>query len=357
MWQHVRRLFDLAAKLPHPPDDGLQLSKWLNHSIKDGLSSGEGLIWHVRDPRQQWKADRKGGGCEVVADNGIQDKRLLIQSGELVSSIRCMSRNGNTLSAVLRCAWDSGDLRILTRNDPVTASGAHISIVGHITTEELRHSLSEVDMANGFANRFLWVYVKRARLLPEGGTVRDEDLGPLAERLAGALHHGRGRTLIERDEAAGTFWRDIYAKLSVARPNLWGSITARAEAQVVRLALIYALLDCSEQIRMPHLEAALEVWRYADESVRCIFGDATGHPLEDTILEALRTAPKGLTRTELHDLFGRHQDKESVDRSLGNLARAGLVGGRQQPTRGRPRETWFATLPPALDPSFADQTP
>jgi hypothetical protein len=48
-----------------------------------------------------------------------------------------------------------------------------------------------------------------------------------------------------------------------------GAVTARAEAQ---LALIYAVLDGAALIARPHLEAALEVWRYCDESAAYIFG-------------------------------------------------------------------------------------
>ena len=360
-WQHIRRLFRLATHMPQPTTPGIDLTKWLHESIKDGLSSGEGLIWHVRDSATQWKPDRKGGGREIVADPGVEDKRLLIQTGELVGSIRCMSRNGNTLSAVLRSAWDSGDLRILTRHQPVTASGAHISIVGHITTEELRHSLSELEVANGFANRFLWVYVRRSKLLPEGGALADADLCTLAQRLRQALHNASARGVMRRDEPANRLWRAVYPRLSVARPGLWGSITGRAEAQVVRLSLIYALLDRCKHIGVPHLQAALDVWRYADQSVRFIFGDATGDAVTDAILEALRASPEGLTRTDLHNLFSRHITKERVDQSLRTLADAKSVGCRREQTRGRPRETWFATIPDSSNTYFANtnhqQTP
>jgi hypothetical protein len=43
----------------------------------------------------------------------------------------------------------------------------------------------------------------------------------------------------------------------------------------VRLALIYALLDGADNIAEPHLMAALEIWRYCDQSVAIIFGTST----------------------------------------------------------------------------------
>lgn len=340
-WQHIQRLLRLAAGSPSTADPAA-LARWLNDSIKDGLSSGEGLIWHVRDPQRQWRPDRKGGGREIVVDRGIDDKRLLIQASELIASIRCMARNGNTLSAVLRCAWDSGDLRILTRNQPITASGAHISIVGHITTQELRRGLGDVEVANGFANRFLWIFAQRSKLLPDGGALAEEQLRPLAERLRQILGQAYQCGVIKRDKAASALWRSVYATLSAARPGIAGNITGRAEAQVVRLSLLYALLDAATTIRSCHLHAALECWRYTYDSVTFIFGDGTGNPVADAILEALRQAPKGLCRTELHDLLGRRQDKQAIDGALQTLRTAALAELKQLPTRGRPRQVWMA---------------
>ena len=79
-----------------------------------------------------------------------------------------MTRDQNTLSPVLRGAWDSGKLNILTKNSPARASNAHISLLCHITKEELNHRLNKTDIFNGFANRFLWLFVERSKELPEG---------------------------------------------------------------------------------------------------------------------------------------------------------------------------------------------
>lgn len=152
-WGHVRRVIVAAD-----PD-------W-NDRIMAGLSSGEGLIWQVRDPivhRDPIKEKgRVVGYEEVVADEGVKDKRLLVFEGEFASVLRVCSRNGNTLSAVIRNAWDTGNLRTLTKNSPANASGAHISIVGHITRDELLRYLEDTEAANGFGNRFLWFCVRRS---------------------------------------------------------------------------------------------------------------------------------------------------------------------------------------------------
>jgi hypothetical protein len=90
-------------------------------------------------------------------------------------------------------------------------------------------------------------------------------------------------------------WEKIYPAVSEGLPSLLGAISSRAEAQVVRLALLYALLDLELRPSEPkvtmglhHLNAALAVWSYCEYSARHIFGELLGDPIADEILRALR---------------------------------------------------------------------
>jgi len=122
-----------------------------------GLVSGEGLIFHVRDAIHETTLDPKTGNPQqICSDKGVEDKRLLIYESEFSSVLKVLKREGNTLSEILRQAWDSGDLNTLAKNSKTKATNAHISLVGHITKEELRKELNEVSYANGFGNRILW---------------------------------------------------------------------------------------------------------------------------------------------------------------------------------------------------------
>jgi hypothetical protein len=97
-------------------------------------------------------------------------------------------------------------------------------------------------------------------------------------------------------------------------------VTSRAEAQVVRLASIYALLDQSREIRVEHLKAALAVWKYCGDSCRFIFGEAETNPLEEKILTALRNHPEGLTRSEiLRGIFKRNRPARDIKQVLMSL--------------------------------------
>jgi len=273
----------------------------------------------------------------------LPDHRLLVVETELVSTFKVASRDGNTLSPVIRQAWDSGTLRTMTRNNPLTATDAHISLIGHITAEELRRHLTSTEMANGFANRFLWLSVRRSKLLPDGGNLDPLALTPLVRRVRDALSFARRTGRLDRDPDARTLWHDVYADLSEGEPGLVGSLLARAEAQVTRLSMLYALLDHSDVVREPHLRAALELWGYADRSVRHLFGSATGNPDADLIQRhAVEHGNGGITRTQISSLFSRNASADRIDRAIQQLVTHGTATLERENTGGRPSERLFS---------------
>ena len=141
---------------------------------------------------------------------------------------------------------------------------------------------------------------------------------------------------------SGRYGRQQYPQLSADHPGLLGAILGRAEAQVLRLALIYALLDRQAFMDACHLRAALACWKYAEASARFIFGDSLGDPVADEILRALRQQPAGMTRNELMDHFGRNRTSAEIGRALAVLAAGNFVLCTKEATKGRPVERWFA---------------
>jgi hypothetical protein len=318
-----------------------------DRKVPGGLSSGEGLIWAVRDAPEEAPEPAKAVTGESDGadgeDEGVDDKRLIIVESEFASTLRVMGREKNILSSVLRAAWDSGDLNNLTKNSPARATAAHISLIVHITQDELRRELTATDMANGFANRFLWGCVRRARLLPFGGHVHTSALKKLVGRLRAAAAFAQQPIRMRRAKRARKLWKKTYPSLTAEVSGLLGAVISRAEAQVVRLAMLYALLDRSRFIEKCHLSAALAVWRYCEDSARYIFGDALGDPLADTILRELRRQPNGLTRSEIRETFKRNRSEAEISRALSSLLEGGWVSCTPEQTGGRPAERWTAT--------------
>lgn len=277
-------------------------------------------------------------------EGGSADKRLMVVESEFASILKQTERTGNTLSVILRNAWDGATLRSLTRNSPLKATAPHVSVIGHCTIEELRRYLTLTESANGFGNRFLWACARRSKLLPDGGNLDVDALKETGAVLADALAFARTGREMKRDAKARDLWHASYEKLSEGRPGLAGALTARAEAHVVRLAMIYALLDRSEIITEAHLRAALDVWRYCEQSVFAIFGSATGDPVADKILNHLRANQQGTPRTDISGILGRHQGAARIDQALGVLIQHELARCERMNTNGRSAEIWFAIV-------------
>jgi hypothetical protein len=255
-----------------------------------------------------------------------------------------LAREGNTLSPVVRNAWDGKPLQTITRHAPVRASGAHVAIVGHITKDELLRFISGTELANGFFNRFMVIAVQRSKQLPFGGRLAGTELARVRARLDAALAFARQPHEIVFDAAASEQWIDVYGPLSAGTGGLLGAATSRAEAHVIRLACLYATLDQSTTIHTAHLDAALAFWRYSADSAAWIFGDTLGDPTADEIWALAKDRPDGVTRTEVRDLFSRNKKAREIDRALNVLEDAGrLHRTTSGDGRGRPTEAWIPT--------------
>jgi len=206
---------------------------WLFNRLTYGIGSGEALVDMASEP----------------------DHRVLLHEGEFARLLATVTRDkGTTISANLRTGWDNGILEVRTRQNKQKTHDAHLSVIGHITAEELLRCLSDVEVANGFANRFMFACVQRTKLLPHGGG-SILNVTPVTQRLVAAADHAHPLRDVEFrwDSEAHDLWGRVYGDLSRGLPGLLGAVTSRAEPHVMRLSLIYALLDRASQVRVEHL--------------------------------------------------------------------------------------------------------
>ncbi|HEX4772221.1 MAG TPA: DUF3987 domain-containing protein [Bryobacteraceae bacterium] len=284
-----------------------------------------------------------GSGEALLETVSETDKRCLVLEPEFSRALSVVSREGSTLSATLQLFWDAGQAERRVSGKKLLVKGAHVSLIGHVTRDELLRRLSETEIGNGFGNRILWTCARRARILPHGGG--SIDLGDVVQELKTATDFARkrGNSRLLFDAEARLLWEDKYPELSEGQSGLLGALTSRAEAHVVRLALIYCLLDQSPKIRKVHLQAALAVWRYCFASAQFVWGDALGDPTGDSILSVLRAAPGGLSRWDLTNAFSRNKSAAELDRGLGVLLEQGRIRIEKKETGGRP-ETLYVVL-------------
>ena len=312
----IRRIWEQAERIRGP-------LQW----VPGPMSSGEGLVFAIRD------SDGKPDG-----DQGVFDKRLFIVEGEFAAPLRAMQRQGNTLSTIIRVAWDGKTIAPLTKTHAIKASNPHIGIVAHITKDELRSLLGNVEIFNGFANRFLWWGARRQKLVPLAQGMTDADVTRLGHEYAARLEAARNFSIVQFDRDAKELYCQLYADLTEDRGGLYGVVTARAEAQVIRLALTYALLDASPVIKVDHVLAAVAAWDYCDATAKFLFGDARPDPIEQRIMLALGDGRK--TSTELNKALGGHTSADAIRSALERLQGVGRIDRSDKPTAGRPLVTW-----------------
>ena len=314
----VRRVMRQAEILDPISGDGMRVRP-------GGLSSAEGLISAVRDD-----------------DEGAGDKRLLCIESEFGRVLRNMQRQGNTLGDLIKQAWDGGDLHTLTKDNPLTASNPHICIVGHITQDELGTLLTHGDIYGGLGNRFLWCCIRRNGKQPHPVRMRDDTIADLAGSFRRAFEHARTLEIVGwADESVRAQWASVYDELSEGGHGVFGAMTGRSEAQVLRLAMVYALLDEKPDIEAVHLDAALALWDYCGKSATYLFGH--DDPIADAAAKVMKhftDIPNAeISRTELGTLLGS-RDKKLKDKVVQRLLASNLIDSIEHKTPGRTRTVY-----------------
>ena len=299
-----------------------------------GLSSAEGLIYAVRDESEE---TTKSNNSPLWL--GVDDKRLLIVEEELGSVLKVAQREGNQLSPVLRKAWDGGTLAPMTKNNRMRSTDPHINTVGHITQFELKELLSNSDIYNGLVNRFLWACVRRTKKLSSPQPMDDSKVLELAIKLSNVFKKSKSteNNEIQLNTEARNLWDIQYHILSTDREGIMGAVTARNEAHVLRLALLFCLLDGMAEINTAHLKAAIVVVDYSTASCEFIFTvPSEESPDAQKLLSALDI--KHLSQTEISQLFNGNKTKAQLTQLLTELQTINKI--RKQTTPNSKKVMW-----------------
>ena len=281
--------------------------EWCDTAIRSGFASGEALIRDLAE---------------------APDPRCLIVEPEFASVLARASRDGSILSPTMRNAWDGEPLanRRADRQATVVAKNHHVGVIAQCTVEELRRKLSETEQVNGFANRFLIVAARRSKRLPHAPSPPDALYQDLSRRIGDATAKAQDIGFMKRSADGAAAWEQIYHSIDDGVHGMYGALVARAEAQMLRLQMIYALLDGSPDITMEHVLAAAAAWAYAEQSVRWSFGDTIGDKIADKLYGFLLDAgDDGLTRTEQSNVLGRNVIAARLHTARQALSRRGLI--------------------------------
>jgi hypothetical protein len=138
-------------------------------------------------------------------------------------------------------------------------------------------------------------------------------------------------------------WQKFYNAIPEADAGIVGSIIARSDAHVLRLTMLYAVLDDSCLMTPAHLRAAIAFWRYCERSAQWAFAEKTGNKMADRIFWALQHEPGGMTRQQIREeCFNEHCTKTTLDLAFASLQDANLVEMTLERTKQarRPVERW-----------------
>jgi hypothetical protein len=318
---------------------------WFDDRVMGGFNSGEGIIDEVRDA-----STKAGRGGKAVTDPGVSDKRLLIFEDEFGRLLTAANWQNSTLSAVLRDIWDGRrKLRSISIQNSRRATGAHISLIGHITPRELRAKLTDIDSVNGFANRILWIAVEG------NGTVAipplidwQKEQFQIVNKLRNILADFASRpvTRLEWTAEGELAWNKYYQEMKSR--NFFGllaPIIKRSIPHVLRLTGIYTVLDNAIGMRPEHLAAARAVVDYDERSAQWIFQQKTGDKEADRILWALEREPRGISRNAIgREVFGGNRPAAEIDMKLTLLRDNNKADFRHERSAqtNRITERWYA---------------
>jgi hypothetical protein len=174
---------------------------WITKRKRDSFQSGEAIIHAVRD----------SSGNKKTYDPGEPDKRLLIVEEEFARLLQVANRPGNTLSATLRKVWEARKYQYTeAKLSREKATGAHVSLIGHITADELRDCLAEVENKNGFSNRILWLPTARARKIAIPDWIDWTEYPALIDELLHCVQIFKSSRHMLWSESAKTAWKAFY---------------------------------------------------------------------------------------------------------------------------------------------------
>ncbi len=294
------------------------------------------MIFAVRDEIKTWQVDKKSKAGEwVITDPGIDDKRIFVLTEELSSALQAMAREGNTLSSIVRQIFDSGNLEPLTKSSKIKATGAHIGVVGHITIFELNQLLKENEIHNGLINRFLWFCARRQKVIPFPEPIPDNDLIVFQSEIRDIVFFANRTESISFSADGREIWGEFYPELSESKGGFIGAVLERAPALVLRMAMLFCLIDRTNRISEEQLKTAIMLWRYCEQSARYIFGDKEiKNPLSKKILDMLSEKP--LSMSEIYKGLSSHTESASIQITVKALIERNKVCVSTIKTNGRP---------------------
>ena len=324
--------------------------------LASDVQSAPGLIQLVTDGTQRPTKKRGGTGDDFEwVTPPVKDKRLLLCNEEMSTILTAKERRGATLGEVLKMAWDGKTLENNAK-DRLKATDPHVSLIGHITPADLKHSLgqSKRDRSNGYHNRFIFVQARRMRSLPFGGAAPAFD--DLVAQVRDALNDPPMR--LKWADDARDEWAAIYEACKRVDQFLAGldGVRERVHCHIMRVAMLLAVMDKATAIHLAHLQASKAICLPALDGCRDLFdGRSTDASADDTLraklTEIVPELPPEFTASDIWRGLGGRGDRNALTRLVAERVSAGEWLARSERGGNNREVTYYSVArPPAQSP-------
>jgi hypothetical protein len=344
--------------------------------VGDAATGRKGTAWQavkalVREAEPDWTPRIVRGiqspesVVDKLDDTRLADSRLMIVETEFSRLIRKLDRMAG-MGEMFRNAWDGEPLERMRAGKFQRASEHHISLLGMITPPELLRLHQTLSESGGLESRMLYVisapdseidpfeYTGTPRGL--AGKVQAaiefslnyviDNTGPISAELClmrGIMPPAKG--IVSEEVHYG--WRKIKARLPKVSEEFQPYV-ARAEAHVIRLALIYALADRSISIEPEHIDAALALWEFCAQCAERIFSIPVGklppvippQKMAKVFRYLHESYPGWVSKTEISvRALGRNSPADELNAILDSLTSQGMAEKRivKPQGSGKPR--------------------
>lgn len=283
--------------------------------IIPGIGSAEGLI------------DALGGERKVV----------LLNESEFLSLLSKARQEGlANLIPKLASLYDCPDRETLkTRTKAVECKEPFLSIISGTTHSWLQQALTEKEIYGGFANRFMYICGEPKDPMPFPPKVDAVKRDALVNQIndirlwAEELRADNGGELTASDEAKGRF-AAYYAEYHkrCASESLSAALIPRVQSFVWKLALLYAAMDFSQEIKINHLEPAILAGNFLEQSAVLLFhafGASRSKQVEEKLLAFLQSKGKGVPIPQREVYRALSLSAAELEQAAKPLQRLGLI--------------------------------
>ncbi len=290
--------------------------EFTSSKLKTGVNSGEGLINCIRNKVVGTDIDKRTGKeIEAIKDEGALSKIVLFLETEFSRLLKAGKRDGSTVTEIYRNAWDGVPLEINTSQRSIRSTDYCVSLIAHITPKELKSLVSDIDSSNGYLNRFMFCFITGGvpKPFPESFDRIEFTFTKELVALFNFINAIESAEIVLADNAK-ELYLEIYNEFYYRPEDKITELLSRNTQHLLKMAMLYAIIDQSQEIKIGHLKASKALIDYSSASIQELFGKDSITKKEAKVLRFLSsqngTAPRGKIQS---DCFRNNSSKEELD--------------------------------------------